>query len=410
LPQFRADATNALNALLSRAPFSAYRPWINASAIAVASTQSGSDHPAYGTSRQTYFNSSYDASADYIITIPPNAFDSNYANGQGKIDALLSSLMPRCQLPVLLVNDLVSGGSDGGGGTAIVSRGAAMLDFLAHETGHVAAGLGDEYTAANPGYPDTEEPNTTRSTNNIKWAAWIPAGTPLPTPPTGAYESVVGLFEGAHYHTTGWYRPKLNCTMNSPSFPEYCEICRESLLLAIYRAARPVDSHLPAAPNLVLADGHDVSLSVQLVQPAALAVQWFTNSVPISGGTNSSCIVSVLSLGNGSHTVTALVRDLTLWVRSDPTGLLTQTVAWNLQVTIPQLRLEFPQLLPDGSFSMRLTGPTGADVIVQSNTNLASVGSWTAISTNRLVDGIAWYTNSPSPSSTRRFYRTLLAP
>src|SRR6516225_5442749 len=57
LTQFRADATNALNALLGLAPYQEYRNYFNAFAIAVASAQSGSDHPAYGLSRATYFNS-----------------------------------------------------------------------------------------------------------------------------------------------------------------------------------------------------------------------------------------------------------------------------------------------------------------------------------------------------------------
>ncbi len=43
--------------------------------------------------------------ADYLITIPPNWADTNYSHGQGKVDALLQTFMPNCQLPVLLVND-----------------------------------------------------------------------------------------------------------------------------------------------------------------------------------------------------------------------------------------------------------------------------------------------------------------
>jgi len=75
--------------------------------------------------------------------------------------------------------------------------------ILVHESGHTLGNLGDEYTTSYPGYPDTEEPNTTTQTNIllIKWRAWIPNGTPIPTPPTGTYQNTVGLFQGAHYHT-----------------------------------------------------------------------------------------------------------------------------------------------------------------------------------------------------------------
>ena len=100
------------------------------------------------------------------------------------------------------------------------------------------AGLGDEYTTANPGYPDIEEPNTTRETNRtaIKWKAWIDASTPVPTPPTNP--NLVGLFEGAHYHPTGWYRPKLNCLMRNFGVG-FCEVCQEALVLVVLPTSAP---------------------------------------------------------------------------------------------------------------------------------------------------------------------------
>ena len=215
LSQFLLDATYAVNTLLSHPPYNEYRNYVNAFAIKVASVQSGSDHPYYSIYRNTYFNSTYDNSSDYLITIPPNFADANYSHGQGKVDALLQTNMPDCHLPILLVNDITDGGSDGVNNTAIGSIGFELPEILTHETGHVLANLGDEYTTASPGFPDTEEPNTTRQTNRllIKWKAWISTNTPIPTPPTSAYSSVVGLFQGAHYHPTQWYRPQLDCLM-----------------------------------------------------------------------------------------------------------------------------------------------------------------------------------------------------
>ena len=56
--------------------------------------------------------------------------------------------------------------------------------ILTHETGHVLANLSDEYTYTNPypGFPTTEEPNTTQQTNRtlIKWNAWISPARPFP--------------------------------------------------------------------------------------------------------------------------------------------------------------------------------------------------------------------------------------
>src|SRR5271169_4568755 len=105
--EFLAAATNAANALLvgpnsSQPPYAEYRSYFNAYAVFVASPQSGSSHT--GLARHTYFGSAYD-SDDRLITMPPS--------GQAKVKALLSTFLPQCRLPVLLVNDPVPGGSDG---------------------------------------------------------------------------------------------------------------------------------------------------------------------------------------------------------------------------------------------------------------------------------------------------------
>jgi hypothetical protein len=106
LNQFLLDATNVFNAVTAKSPFQEYRSYLNCYAISVASTDSGSDHPANSISRNTYFNTTYDLS-DYLITMPTNG------TGQGKVDALLQAHLPECDLPVVLVNDVTQGGSDG---------------------------------------------------------------------------------------------------------------------------------------------------------------------------------------------------------------------------------------------------------------------------------------------------------
>ena len=75
LAQFLVDATNAVNALLAHPPYQEYRNYFNAFAIKVASSQSGSDHPSWPTAStaNTYFNSTYDAAYDRLITIPPTS-------------------------------------------------------------------------------------------------------------------------------------------------------------------------------------------------------------------------------------------------------------------------------------------------------------------------------------------------
>ena len=408
LAQFLVDATNAVNVLLSHPPYQEYSNYFNAFAIKVASNQSGSDHPAYGIYHATYFNSTYDAAEDYLITIPQDS------TGQGKVDALLQTFMPQCQLPILLVNDPTDGGSDGFFKTAIASLGglAAEASFgqpglLSHETGHVLANLGDEYTTPNSGFPNTEEPNTTQQTNRllIKWKAWISPSTPVPTPVSYGDGVVVGLFQGAHYHTNNWYRPQLNCVMRSLGVP-FCAVCSEALVLAIYQKTRPVDSISPVSTNLTVSTPQALTFSLTLLEPAthSLSVQWYTNSMALSGATNPDLTLSPTALGNGNHTVSAVVRDNTPLVRNDPTNLLTQTVTWALNVNLAQLRLDSLLWLTGGRFIFRIVGNAPQGVIVQGSTNLLN---WGSLATNSFVAGQLWYTNSSAGTSPRSFYRAV---
>ena len=324
--QFLSDAANAANALLSHSPYQEYSGYFNAYAIFVVSRQSGSSHPADGIQKNTYFGSSYDID-DVLITMPPS--------GQAKVDALLKAFLPRCPLPVLLVNDPIPGGSDGFDKTAIASVGPATaetMNILTHETGHVLANLGDEYTNAHPGFPNTEEPNTTRQTESalIKWRVWMDSGTPVPTPPTAAYSDVIGLFQGAHYHVTGWYRPKFDCMMNHKEVP-FCKVCTEALVKAIYQSVRPVDSFTPANPRVSLSFTQQAVFTLTVLQPGThnLCAQWFADSLPVAGATNFLFTPSP-AFSSGGHLISALVQDTTGLVRNDPTGLLSQSLTWTV--------------------------------------------------------------------------------
>jgi hypothetical protein len=406
LGQFLADATNAANVLLGWEPYNEYRNFFNVFAIAVASTESGSDHPVAATYRDTYFNSSYDPYSDYIITIPPNDQDTNYDHGQGKVDALLQTFMPQCQLPVLLVNDVVWGGSDGFDRTAITYNGANLYQVLPHETGHVIGALGDEYDYAFT-FPNTEEPNTTQETNraSIKWNAWISTNTPVPTPATGQYANDVGLFQGAHYHTTGWYRPKLDCTMRSFGVP-FCEVCREAMVKAFYQRVRPIDTIIPASPNISLATTQSQVFSVSAQQPQThrLTVQWFTNGIAVPGATNSNFLLMPQMLPNGSNYVSAVVRDATDRVKNDPANLLRQTVGWSVTVGT-QFTLDSLILLPGGAFAFRVHGSATGSITVQGSTNL---NDWISLGTNVLSGGEFWHTNSGA--GTGMFFRAVTQP
>ncbi len=332
--QYVTDANNLLNYIFSVSPFSEYKTYFNAFAISVASNESGSDHPSRAIYRDTYFNSTYDSyGIERLITIPPNEYDPNYANGQGKVYALLQSLMPEYDIVVMIVNDPEYGGS--GGFPAITSINFQAPEIVVHELGHSFGSLGDEYE--DPCCEGWEAPNTTQETQRefIRWRIWILDSTPIPTPEIEAYANVVGLFEGAAYHRLGWYRPKLNCKMRSVGAP-FCEVCQEQLVKSEYSLIRPIESFSPNSTNITLS-GCPESLSTVPMVPLThnLSIQWFINGTPVDGATSSSFFISPQLLGNGTHYVKVKVVDSTALVRKDSTMLLSDSVTWSVNVTDP---------------------------------------------------------------------------
>jgi hypothetical protein len=414
--QFLIDATNAANAFLSAEPYAEYSNYFNVFAVATNSAHAGSTHLTYYpfVTNYTCFNSTYEAPDDLLITIPPNTADANNLDGQGKINALMQIYLPSTNndLSALLVNDPVEGGSDGGssdyGKTAIASI-AGISVFLIHESGHTLGGLGDEYTEANPGFPNVEEPNTTTNTTftNIQWKAWISTNTPLPTETTNStYEYTVGLFQGAHYNTTGWYRPFYDCGMNHYGVG-FCPVCQEALVLAIYGKARPMDSRSPATNSLNTASSQMLSFSLNLLQPAThnLNVQWLTNSLAVGGATNPVFNIWPAQLGNGTNKIEADVWDATGMVRTDAKNLLKQTNVWTLNLTL--LQIDSLTWLTNGSFTFRVTGTVTNGVAIQVSTNLVQ---WTAVQTNYFKRGKIFYTNSGAAALPKRFYRAEVLP
>ena len=393
---------------MSTPPYQEYSSYFNAFAISVASIDSGSDHPLEGVFKNTYFNSSYDTyGLTELLTIPPNNWDANYNDGQGKVINLLTNLVPEYDLVMLLVNDLQYGGS--GGAALISSLSVDSAEIVRHESGHTFAGLTDEYGDPFPGYTPTEKPNATAQTNRslVKWAAWILPATPLPTPQDPTNSQLVGLFEGAEYQSNGWYRPKLDCKMRTLGTP-FCEVCSEALVKSMYTAIRPIDSVSPPSTNLTVLTSQPVRFSITPLQPAthSLKVQWYTNSVPVSGATNTTFQLLPASVGNGTQTIRAVVSDPTPLVRTDPANLLRATNTWSVSVSINQLSLTDPLWLTNGRFRLTVTGAAPQGFVIQASTNLMN---WVSLSTNTLTANRFDYTNS-AQTNTHRFYRACAPP
>lgn len=401
LSQFTNDARTLLNYMQSGPPFDAYRNYFNGYAVSVASAESGADHPLSGIYRNTYFNSSfYSYGIERLLTIPPNDWDGNYADGEGKVNALLQALMPEYDLATVVVNDTEYGGS--GGATLITSMNSYSPEIAAHELGHTFAGLGDEYSDAYPGWVPYEMPNVTQQTNRalIRWTAWILGSTPIPTPDTAPYASAVGLFEGAEYQTTGWYRPQHLCEMRALD-NSFCKVCAEALVKTIYTKVRPVLSTVPATNTpIALANSQSVAFNVKTLQPVAfnLNVQWFTNNAACAGATNRFFTIYTTTLPFGSNQVRVEVTDTNPVVRTDPDQLLKDSRSWQVQILSP--RLEY-QRLPGGIALSWTTNAQG--FALEYKTSLNPVMTWQPTGTPSVVGDRYTFNDSIGPNV--KYYR-----
>ncbi|MFM2082755.1 MAG: hypothetical protein RL380_1446 [Verrucomicrobiota bacterium] len=434
LAQFTNDAALAASNLLATAPYSDYSNYFNAYAISVPSTNSGANHSASGNTNLTYFSATFN-SVSNSITIPPNDRSASYNLGKGKIANLLTNfalytnqlslatdLLPKIfttnRLLIVLVNDAQSGGS--GTPTSVSDTLAFCVaspvnaQTVVHETGHAFASLADEYTNAYPGFVPVERANATTNLilANIPWKNWIDSGVAdfgFPTPTTNvSLYSAVGVWQGAQYNVTGWYRPKLDCIMNQLGTVGFCEICSEAIIKSCYQGLRPFENIFPATNNPTLTTTQALTFSLTKLQPPThnLLVQWFTNGVAAPNQTNTSFTFLPSKFTNGNHTVRAAVRDTTALVLNDPAKNLSNSVVWNVAYGVTSLQLTNPRWLTNGQFSCTVTGTALNGLVLQASTNLNLTNAWTPIATNALTNGVFNFTNNPG-ALPRRFYRAL---
>ena len=400
--KFVQDATAVLQGILGTEPMLTYQNYFNAFGIFVESTESGSDHPGSNVFKDTYFSSSFSSfQIQRLLTIPPNDLNGNFADGQGKVNALLQQFVPEYDLTAIVVNDPEYGGS--GGSTLVVSTHPSSAEIGVHEMGHSYAHLGDEYGDAYPGYPDLEEPNTTQETqrDSIKWKNWIEDSTPIPTPELDPrYEDVIGLFEGAHYHDTGWYRPKDDCKMQHLGIP-FCSVCSEALVLSTYRTLSPVDSFSPAdSEPLTLSRPRVFNLRLIPMDRDTRRIDWTINTIPIVPEEATELTVAAWMLPSESNELVATVTDSTTLVRTDLDGLLKRSITWNL------IRGDVigPALQVDGSGdTMELSWDAIASAFTLEATDSASSPDWRAVGGEPIRDGTRFHQAIPAANKARFF-------
>lgn len=201
------------------------------------------------------------------------------------------------------------------------------VEALIHEIGHIFANLADEYDYEHYD-PPQEAPNVTAYTSrdSIRWRHWIEQDTPIPTPETQDWASAVGLFEGAAYQKTGWYRPKLNCLMNSFDAP-FCEVCREELVRCILVNTTLVESVSPPPSGIIASEA--IHIYPVAKDSAPFAITWFHDGTALSHGNMFTMVDSIKRAGGGN--VSAIIRDTTGYL-IDPQWiyLLADTMEWEI--------------------------------------------------------------------------------
>lgn len=231
MAKFRADAARFADYLFAVEPFASRRSDFNIWAVEAVSEESGPDIPHQGIWKNTAAGATfYTFGIDRYLTAPDHT--------------RLCDLAWNTPYDILYV--LVNTGKYGGGGIynfygLSMSDHPLAKDVFPHEFGHAFAGLADEYYTSEVAYQDFYsldvepwEPNLTTLVDfDKKWHDLLDKNTPVPTPNTGAYAHIVGVFEGGGYISTGVFRPALDCRMKSNATKDFCPVCFRAIVKMI---------------------------------------------------------------------------------------------------------------------------------------------------------------------------------
>lgn len=338
--KFDADVQRITSQFFGIVPYSSYRSFVNVTSFFVPSNQSGADHPncadgGVDPKEGTFVDTAFDA------TFCSSGLQRLLTVNSGKVYAAARAV-PNWDLIMVVVNDTMYGGA--GGAVSVVSTHGSAVGVAQHEFGHSFTALADEYSTPYPGFPACSDVNgnvrceanvtddAARAT--IKWSPWIASTTVLPTPSSF---SGVGLFLGARYQSTGFYRPKQNCLMNTLGQP-FCEVCTQAYILRLqngWGGARVslIESVLPSAHTLTTNAGQSVTFNATVLHPdgGAARVRWLVDGAEVGGATTSTFIYTPTA---GTHTVQVRVTDPTPLVHpAMAVPALTKSHQWTVLAT-----------------------------------------------------------------------------
>ncbi len=216
MDSFIAHARTATEALFAHEPFKSMRERFNIVAVKSPSTDSGTSEPKNGVWKSTALGSHFDTfySDRYLTTLHLK-----------KLHDVLAGT-PYEHIIILVNTEKYGGGGIYNSYNLSYTKGKYFRPVVVHEFGHSFGGLGDEYEYGESDpmyYPDTEpwEPNlTTKHDFRGKWENLIKEGK-------------AGMYEGGGYQSKGVFRGAENCRMKTNEEPEFCAVCRQSLIRLI---------------------------------------------------------------------------------------------------------------------------------------------------------------------------------
>ena len=288
---FNEDVNSIINAFRTTEPMQTYFLHFNFHRINLFSPQDGTDDIHNSITRATALDTFYSPISERRLVGP---------------DPWVMTVVTMSGAPWDTIIVVVNSPRRGGGtlptlGVAYASRNSNDFPQIAiHEAGHSIAKLMDEYSS---GLPDIDFadgwslptvvpwPNVDNNARNPKWRVWLSSGVALPTPEVEANANLIGAFQGAAYENFGVYRPQLRCLMNGPgagsdptdwSSPNFCTICSEQWIRAIYEKSKLADFFIPRfnlpQPPLLRNENTQITFNARVVRRNVRAT-WFTKRI-----------------------------------------------------------------------------------------------------------------------------------
>lgn len=236
MKKFKKDCEKFMNALLDCEPFNTCKDDFNFWMVLAPSLESGTDNPGKNKWVNTILNSTF-----YTFGIERYMTTIDFKSVRD-----VAGCAPYDQICILANTSKYGGSGVYNYYSLTAADNAASFYVFTHEFGHAFAGLGDEYYSSSVAYDefyplDVEpwEPNLTTLVDfDRKWKSMLDPGTPVPTMPDKNNPGKMGVFEGGGYVDKGVYRPRIDCSMKSTSYNNFCPVCKDAFVKMIGQYTR----------------------------------------------------------------------------------------------------------------------------------------------------------------------------